>query len=414
MRRITVGTIFTLTMLLAQLAGAEPPKTAGEQKAVAIYQKSLKGDGLLAAGRYGEAASVFGAAFKDLSTLLEADDEVARFELDVAAADLPNARALRLGYSEIESAGRGEMRTDRFGDLLEELAQQAKLASTGDSNLGDDQIADEAVRVIHELAANQPDPEAPSARARLSLAIAKLEGAIKRTASLAKKNIDGAAASATLENGRKRLKALGEQANKASSAASATVPQGAQIARQVLMEQLDKMEAALSGGDGFIADSDFTGWLVNPSRNLADASSTIKKAYDQADKPMPANAAQPLADKAARLKELAISRAASFKGPAKLVADKDIEARVKKQLTGNLPGVKILKIGMEGSEWGINKDDIGRIESRYRYGYVLYQVPGEKYPRCSRFSYREQYDGKKYVKANGASAYSATRWQTVQ
>lgn len=412
--RISVFMVTAATAAaLAAPAAGETPKTAGEKKAYQIYQKSVRGDDYLAAGKFGDAAVLFATNLDALMALTEEDGEVEGFELEVGAAELQTVRALKLGYDEIEDGGKALIRVDRFAELLEELAFQAQLASKGNPDYSDGQIADEAIRVIKELTPPIAPAETPSAQARLSLAVAKLDGAIKRTPSIATKGINGTTGAAALKQGRDTLAAVSGQAKRETAKSAAAAPQGARIALDLSLEQLGKIEADLNK-DGFVADGDFEDWIVDPSDKLKTIGGTIRKAYDQEGKAMPADATKPLSDKAAELKALALRKAGGFSFPSGLVPDADIEGRVKGQLVRNVAGVKVLRIGMEGNAWGINKNALGIPESRYRYGYALYQMPGEQFPRCSRFSYRETYDGVSYAKADGASAYSATRWQSAK
>jgi len=406
----TLLAIVLLTAFAAALSG-ETPKSSGEKKIYKLYQKSLGGDTLMAAGKYKEAYSLYSETFEAVTELLDSDYEVSGFELDIGASELLTVRALQLDYSELENSGKSSMRADRFAELLEELVMQTQFASVGNPDYDDGQIADEAIRVIKELNPPVPDAQAASAQARLSLALAKLDGAIKREPSLANKAINGTTGAAALKKGQANLLTFANQSGKTKG--QTAVPMGAQIALDLGMEQLEKIEADLNK-DGFLADEDFLHWILDPSVKLNQLGGTVKKAYEQEGTAMPANALKALSDKASALKALALKKAPGFSFPQGLSTDPDIESRVSAQLKRNLLGLKVLAFGMEGSAWGINKNSLGLPESRYRYGYVLYQIAGEQFPRCSRFSYRENYDGKNYVKADGASAYSATRWQAAK
>lgn len=398
-----VGLLWTVSVQAA------PAKTDSEKQVLAVYAQAVQGDKMMEAGRYAEAAQAFETIYEDLSSLVE--DETASFLISVQPKDLKITRLLGLGFSELEVTGNTEIRADRFLDVVERVMRLNQHVVSDDDYATNSQIAGQAIGVVREAGGTVPPDQAPSLAARLRLALAQLQGVVKRAPEVANRSINGSTATRALSEGKALLGKLDQKAAATVAAAASAMPERAKFALDMTLEQLGKMQNAVDA-DGFLADDDFTDWIEAPSNKLKTIRATMKEAYDQEGKAMPDDATKPLVDQAASLRESALKRAASLTFPSGLVSDPTIEASVRGQLVKNLKGVKVLKVAMKGKEWTIARNDLGVIESRYRYGYVLYQLPGEAFARCSLFSYREQYaGGGSYAKADGASAYSATRWQ---
>ncbi len=186
----------------------------------------------------------------------------------------------------------------------------------------------------------------------------------------------------------------------------------ADIVLGILGGQIDQASEDLKK-DGFLADSDFEKWLANPKVAIDSAAATMRPYYEMNDETMPVNATAPLSARLTDLRNEALRVAPSYSFPSGLVADPAINSVVVAMFAKNVPGSKVLKVGMEGKEWGINRDDFGLVESRYRYGYALYQMPGERFARCSTITYRENFDGKNYQKSDFVG-FRATRWQLAK
>lgn len=389
---------------------AAAPRTQGQKQAQEIYQKSLRADALLAKGQYAETASVLVPLHEALAELVDADDEAAEYLLSIRPGDLPTVRLLGLDYTELAGTGTSEIRADRYVDILADVARMTRRVVETDDFTTDSQIAADAISVVRE--AKKPGKADPASLAvRLRLAVAQLQGVLTRNPGLATKTINEANPAVSLQEGRTALVSIDKKAQAAQASATTAMPEAARFVLDNRLEVLAGIQKALEA-DGFVPDTDFTRWLVDPQPALAELRAIMKKAYDDQGRSMPADAAQSAADRATALRALALKKAASFTFPPGQV-DAGISAVVTGQLQKNVKGVKVLRVAMKGSEWGINRNDLGLIESRYRYGAVLYQMPGETWPRCSEFSYREAYDGKGYQKADGV-AYTATRWQQPQ
>lgn len=405
--------ILTSTLALG-LPGplAAAPRTPGQKQVQEIYQKSLKADGLLAKAQYVETASVLVPLHEALAELVDADEEAAEYLISIRPGDLPTVRLLGLDYTELEGTGASEIRADRYVDVLADVARMTRRVVETDDFTTDSQIAADAITVVREAKKSSKPADLPSLAVRLRLAVAQLQGVLMRNPGLATKTINEANPAAALQEGKAALASIEKKASAAQASAATAMPEAARFVLDNRLGVLSDLQKHLEA-DGFVADTDFTRWVVDPQAALVELRTTMKKAYDDQGRPMPADAAQPAVDRAAALRALALKKADSFTFPSGLVADAGITATVTGQLQKNVKGVKVLRVAMKGSEWGINRNDLGLIESRYRYGYALYQMPGETWARCSSFSYREAYDGKGYQKADGV-AYTATRWQRPQ
>lgn len=389
---------------------AEPAKTASQKKVMELYQKSLKADALMGTGKYAEAMAAYEPVYGELSALVEDDDGAASFSITVKPNELGTTKLLGLDYTELNGSGTGEIRADRYSEVLADVYIKLHRVFSDDDYYTDSQIAAEAIGVVKEVKRGVPDPETPSAAVRLKLAVAQLQGVIGRSPTMALKTINEMTPAMALKDGKAKLPDLEKKASAAKAGQNAAMPQGAQIALETALETLDDAIASLKK-DGFVADSDFEKWIIDAPSSIKTFSATMKKYYDDEGKVMPAEATKPISDKAAVLRDESTKSASSYSFPAGLVPDSDISSAVTSQLVKNVKGVKVIKVAMDGKEWNIKRNDIGLVESRVRYGYALYQMPGEQFARCSRFSYREQFDGQKYGKADGAESYSATRWQ---
>lgn len=391
---------------------AATPRTPGQKQAQEIYQKSLKAEALLAKGQYVETATTLAPLHEALAELVDADEDAAEYLISIQPGALPTMRLLGLDYTELEGTGATEIRADRYVEVLADVARMTRRVAETDDFTTDSQIAADAITVVREAKKSSRAADLSSLAVRLRLAVAQLQGVLARNPGLATKTINEANPAMSLQEGRTALASIEKKASAAQASAATAMPEAARFVLDNRLEVLNDLQKGLEA-DGFVSDVDFTRWVVDPRAALADLRATMKKAYDEQGRAMPADATQPAVARAEALGALARKRAPSFTFPSGLVADAGIAATVTTQLQRNIQGVKVLKVAMKGTEWGINRNDLGLIESRYRYGYALYQMPGESWARCSAFSYREAYDGKGYQKSDGV-AYSATRWQSAQ
>jgi hypothetical protein len=396
----------------AALAGAQgkAPATDGEKEAYAIYQRTLEADRLFGESKYAEAQPIYADGLKRLVDTVKRDPNVRYYEFTVKPRELPIARSLDLDVEEITKLGTVSMTVLRFAEVLEGMQSHALQVLGKDPNWDDALILDRAVGVVLGINPPVPDAQALPATVRLRLAIDKLEALFKRNSKLKSEQLRGTRADAALADAKAKITQLSAQADGAKDKLAATPPDAVKLTLEVEMNNLARVEEALNAA-GFLDDMRFERHIASPDKWLAKLAATIKQAYDAEGKTMPADVLKPVQDRTAALRKLAISKAATWKWPA-VTPNPAITNKVKAQLTKNIPGLKVLKIGMQDAGWEINKNDVGIPEDRYVMGFVLYQMPGESLPRCSSFIYREQYaGGGTYTPAKGASSYPGTRWQ---
>lgn len=401
-----------LALLCLSAAAAAEPQTDAERRAAKAYQASLGADALLAQGKYAPADQQFRACLEALTGLMDDDDAVGRFELSVKAADLPTLRGLDLKVDDLAKPGNIAVRVMDYADALEAVLHQTGQVLGTDEAYDDSSVANWAIAAIKQAKPGSDQPSPAAAAARMRLAVDKLEAALRRSPELRQKTINGLTGSEAAALGRTKLEKM--------AALAAAAPRNAEMPAEVRF-QLDLVAEKLAGlrknlmDDGFVADSDFERFFVATDATVKELSKRLGAVYDQLGQAMPADLLKPTVDRLAELKALALKRAPEFSLPKGLLADAGIEAALRGQLKRTMPSIAVLRVGMQGAEWHIFKNDVGIPESRVRYGFALLQYPGEKFPRCSAFSYHETYQGKgAYAKADGAGAYTATRWQSAK
>jgi hypothetical protein len=392
-------------------AQGKAPATEGEKAVYAVYQRSLEADRLFGQSKYAEAQPIYAESLKRLLDAVKREPDTRYYEIPVKPTEMPIARALDLDVDEITKPGSVSMTVVRFAEVMEAMESHALQVMGKDPNWEDSLILDRAVGQVLEVDPPVPDDMVVPSIVRLRLAVDKLEALFRRNSKLKEQRLRETSAGAALEDGKSKLAALAPLADAAKSRVAATMPMSVKLMIDTELTNIGHAEEGL-GGNGFIDDMRFERYVVAPEKSIAEMTEKIRAAYAAEGKTMPADAMKPISDRLTALRKQAIQKAGSWKWPADLKPDPKITARVKAQLTKNVPGVKVLKIGMRETAWSINKNDVGIPEDRYRSGLVLYVMPGESLPRCSVFIYREQYaGGGTYTPADGASSYPGTRWQ---
>jgi hypothetical protein len=405
---LTVVTVPAAPALAAVAAAGPAEKAVGE-----VYQDALKADVLFGQGKYDEAAKGFDAALLKLINASKRYPDVANVEIKVGSKDLLTARALDIDIREVQKPGQATLMGSRFAELLEKMLRQALQVSGQDPGQNDDSILDWTVGAVQQIDPPVPDDQAANAAVRLKLAVAKLEGLFGRAPKLKKERVRGMTGQEALDAAKDRLAKVSAQAAEAAPALAAELPGSLKLSQETFFTEVDRAIAAAKK-EGFIDDTKFDRYVADPSKFLQQQEQYYRREYEQAGKQMPANALDPVKAKIAELQKACEAAATRFSFPTNLVAAPAITNSVKNQLTRNIPGTKVLKIGLTPGGWSINKNEFGVPESRYQSGYVLYQFPGEKYARCSIFNYREDYaGGGRYNPGDGASSYAGTRWQKV-
>lgn len=387
-------------------------KTPAEKEVYAIYQASLKGDELIGAGKYAEAEPILLDSYNKLLKLLQSNGSARSITIPVGPRELRVARWLNLDFREIESFGKTEIQADRFLELLGKLTQQAWRVLGKDADSPDESTLNFAYQFgIRSIRLPVEDRSAEPFAIRLRHLVALVEGVLSRNPKLRSEEVErGVTAERALASAKETLVKLEAQAKATASDVAAALPSDAARALEVTMNELNRMEESIRK-NGFVEDLKFERILVNPTKYLSDLQALVEKSYADEGRTAPAEVVKPVADKVAALRALAEQRAGSFGWPGK-AQNPSVQVVVKAQLEKNLKGVKVLKLGMEDNSWEIETNDLDIPISRYLLGYVLYQMPGEKFARLSTFIYREKYaGGGKYTKANGASSYPSTRWQ---
>lgn len=391
------------------------PSSPAEKAVYEVYKRIAAADVLVAAGKYADAIAPLDKALLDLVDVIKRNPGARDYAILVGPNELLASRALNLDIREIEQPGATQIVAVRLAELNEKLLRQMARIQGKDPDTNDDFILDNAIGVINSVNPPVPDADAPILEARLKLAVAQLDGVLSRSPKLKGERVRGITGSDALRDGRAKLAKIGGQAADSRVAFAAAMPDELKVVFEVFNNECERIQKGLTTGDGYIEDSRFEKYLVDPSKFLSQTEAHFRDAYSRAGKKMPADALKPFQDRLAALRKTAEENAARFRFPTNTASDPVAEAAVKGQLTRNIAGLKVLKIATADRAWQIRKNDVGIPESRFKSGHVLYQMPGEKFARCSVFIYSEEYSGGgQYAKADGASSYPGTRWQVAQ
>ena len=174
---------------------------------------------------------------------------------------------------------------------------------------------------------------------------------------------------------------------------------------------------AIATQEGFVRFSGnmCTDLVWDRQKTLAGLVAKYKDLYDAAGAPMPEGVAKPIDDEVTAVLAEIDRLAPTWAWPTGLVKDGGLESTAKSSIEQNIPGSKVLKTGMLRPEWGISKNDLGIILSRYRTGVALYKSPSDKkWCHFREWTITEDYAGAGKYQKSSSAALSAIRYQKCQ
>ncbi|MBV9468052.1 MAG: hypothetical protein JO316_01355 [Abitibacteriaceae bacterium] len=135
--------------------------------------------------------------------------------------------------------------------------------------------------------------------------------------------------------------------------------------------------------------------------------------YTAEGKNLPDGKLKPLEDKIAALQKAMDENASRWHFPVGQTHDAAIETRAKNAVKAKFPGATILNSALDGTDWTIQKNDLGLPRYRERDVLVLTKMPGQKGLWLIEGSYVQDYAGGGTYNAGGTfGQYSQVRIQT--
>lgn len=184
----------------------------------------------------------------------------------------------------------------------------------------------------------------------------------------------------------------------------------------------DEMHEAVDTLDKAIAGVKRNGWLDwTLARDLYLDKTYLSKRrerfvqiYTAEGKTLPEGQLKPLEDKIAALKSAVDASASRWHFPTGLTHDAAIETRAKNAVKARFPGATILNSALDGTDWTIQKNDLGLPRYRERDVLVLAKLPGQQKPWLIEGSYQQDYAGGGTYNTGGSfGQYSQVRIQAA-
>lgn len=141
--------------------------------------------------------------------------------------------------------------------------------------------------------------------------------------------------------------------------------------------------------------------------HLSDVRKWFVHLYKKDGKTMPSDKLTPIENKIAELKSTIDKNASLWRFPTNKPHNAAIEARVKSDIKGRFPGVTIYKTALDGTDWTIQKNDIGLPRYRERDVLALVKIPGQKWPWLISGSFHQTYSGGGTYNSGGTFELSA-------
>lgn len=181
-------------------------------------------------------------------------------------------------------------------------------------------------------------------------------------------------------------------------------------------EELKKLNNAIAG----VKRNGWLDWVM--ARDLfitkdyfAEMRPSLISMYTHEGKAMPADKLKPIDDKIAELKRTVEQTAPRWRFPTGKPHNAAIETKARNGVKAKFPGATIIKTALDGTGWGIAKNDFGLPRYRTLDVLVLVKIPGQKWPWLILGSYVQTYTGGGTYDSGGSFAppYSVVRIQSA-
>ena len=396
--------------------------TEEDQEVYRIYQSSLGADHLFGQCRYMEAANSYLNGLIALQDIFRRASNSEQSSIPVGHDELTIARrffGVNLGPIDKYGITAGNYDGLMRAMLLESLqiaGCEAPACPISITVPPDEQIIEQAFADMVNVSLPVPDGRWDIVIGKLELAALKIEAVLQRCPEFQAESVarlswrDGTGAEALAEV-RQKLSDARRGYTDAKERLHSALPDEVRYDIDSTLDQIGRMIAQARDGE-LLNARDAESMIASRHQYLQEMSGQWQKAFTQSGCSMPDGLQQPIISQLDVLQSVIEAQAPLNEFPHNPPHDDALESRVRTQLARNVPEALILQTAMSDASWEITKNDWGVPLYRRKGGWVLYQLPGERWARLYHVLFQETYAGDgAYEPCEGASSFGLLRWQ---